>query len=38
MKGRESGMPDENYWDSFFDADCIVTNARLCQDTNRERG
>lgn len=25
MKGRESGMPDENYWDSFFDADCIVT-------------
>lgn len=25
MKGRESGMPDENYWDSFFDADCITT-------------
>lgn len=25
MKGRESGMPDEDYWDSFFDADCIVS-------------
>jgi SAM-dependent methyltransferase len=24
MKARESGMPDEDYWSSFFDADCIV--------------
>src|SRR5947209_4484968 len=24
MKGRESGMPDEEYWESFFDAPCIV--------------
>ncbi len=24
MKGRESGMPDEAYWASFYDADCIV--------------
>jgi SAM-dependent methyltransferase len=25
MKGRESGMPAEEYWASFYDADCIVT-------------
>jgi len=25
MKGRESGMPDEGYWGTFFDPDCIVT-------------
>lgn len=24
MKARESGMPAENQWNSFFDADCIV--------------
>jgi len=24
MKGRESGMPGEDRWQSFFDADCIV--------------
>lgn len=24
MKGRESGMPDENHWGSFFDPSCIV--------------
>jgi SAM-dependent methyltransferase len=24
MKGRESGMPDETYWQSFYDAECIV--------------
>jgi SAM-dependent methyltransferase len=24
MKGRESGMPEEDYWQTFFDADCIV--------------
>ncbi len=26
MKGRESGMPDEAYWRTFFDADCIIRN------------
>ena len=24
MKGRESGMPDEEYWNSFFDAGCLI--------------
>jgi SAM-dependent methyltransferase len=24
MKGRESGMPDEQTWQMFYDADCIV--------------
>jgi ubiquinone/menaquinone biosynthesis C-methylase UbiE len=24
-KGRESGMPDEAYWQSFFNPDCIVS-------------
>lgn len=24
MKGRQSGMPDEAFWESFFDADRIV--------------
>ncbi len=24
MKGRESGMPDETYWNSFFNPSCIV--------------
>jgi SAM-dependent methyltransferase len=24
MKARESGMPDEDLWDSFYDAACIV--------------
>ena len=24
MKGRDSGMPDEDYWNSFYNADCIV--------------
>jgi ubiquinone/menaquinone biosynthesis C-methylase UbiE len=24
MKGRESGMPEEDYWQTFFDADCII--------------
>lgn len=27
MKGRDSGMPEETYWESFFDAACVV--ARL---------
>jgi SAM-dependent methyltransferase len=24
MKGRESGMPDEEYWETFFDTPCVV--------------
>ena len=24
MKGRESGMPKEDYWSSFFDAECVI--------------
>lgn len=24
MKGRESGMPEEAYWNTFFDADTII--------------
>lgn len=24
MKGRDSGMPEEAYWNSFFDADCVI--------------
>lgn len=24
MKGRESGMPDEAYWRTFFDAECVI--------------
>jgi hypothetical protein len=24
-KGRESGMPDEVYWQSFFNPECIVS-------------
>ena len=24
MKGRDSGMPDEDYWNSFWDADCVI--------------
>ncbi len=24
MKGRESGMPDREYWNSFYDAECVV--------------
>ena len=25
MKGRESGMPDEDYWQTFFDVDCLLS-------------
>ena len=24
MKARESGMPEEDYWNSFFEAECVV--------------
>jgi ubiquinone/menaquinone biosynthesis C-methylase UbiE len=29
MKGRESGMPDEDAWESFFDPDKILAKLRL---------
>lgn len=32
MKGRESGMPDKDYWQSFFDADCIVEKLECAKD------
>ena len=25
MKGRESGMPDQSSWDTFFNPNCILT-------------
>ncbi len=24
MKVRDSGMPDDDYWNSFFDAECVI--------------
>lgn len=24
MKGRDSGMPEEDYWSSFFNAECVI--------------
>jgi ubiquinone/menaquinone biosynthesis C-methylase UbiE len=33
MKGRESGMPDEAYWNSFFDAEAML-NKLLPIDNN----
>lgn len=35
MKARESGMPDEPYWESFFNADCIVEKLE-CARSGRE--
>jgi ubiquinone/menaquinone biosynthesis C-methylase UbiE len=35
MKGRESAMPEEIYWHSFYDADCIVENLE-CAKNKRE--
>lgn len=32
MKGRESGMPEESYWQSFYDADCIVEKLECAKD------
>lgn len=34
MKGRESGMPDENYWQTFYDADCIVEKLECAREKN----
>lgn len=31
MKGRESGMPDEAYWASFFDPEGILDKLRVTQ-------
>lgn len=31
MKGRESGMPEEDYWQTFFDADCVVEKLKCAQ-------
>ena len=35
MKGRESGMPEESYWQSFYDAGCIVEKLE-CAKERRE--
>jgi hypothetical protein len=24
MKGRESAIPDEDHWNCFFDAECVI--------------
>lgn len=34
MKARESGMPAEDYWESFFDADCIIRNLDCAKQGN----
>ena len=31
MKGRQSGMPGEDLWNSFFDADCVLSSLD-CED------
>jgi ubiquinone/menaquinone biosynthesis C-methylase UbiE len=34
MKGRESGMPDEAYWQTFFYADCLVEKMECAKEKN----
>jgi len=34
MKGRESGMPDEAYWASFFDPHAVLDRLRLPQNSS----
>lgn len=34
MKARESGMPDEAYWASFFDPHAVLDRLRLPQDSS----
>src|SRR6266481_1856721 len=34
MKGRESGMPEETYWQTFYDADCIVEKLECAKRKN----
>mgnify|MGYP001577894405 CR=1 FL=1 len=34
MKGRDSGMPEEDHWNSFFEAECVVRKLfgeKVCQ-------
>ncbi len=33
MKGRESGMPEERQWQSFYDADCIVEKLECAKES-----
>jgi len=35
MKARESGVPEEVFWQSFYDADCIVEKLRCATDFYR---
>jgi len=30
MKARESGMPDEQMWEGFFDTDAILDGLGIC--------
>ena len=32
MKGRESGLPDESHWESFYDARCILAKLEVPND------
>ncbi len=34
MKGRESGMPEESLWQTFFDAECIVGKMECARENN----
>lgn len=34
MKGRESGMPEEACWQTFYDADCIVEKLECATEKN----
>jgi SAM-dependent methyltransferase len=34
MKGRESGMPDEAYWQTFYDPACIVEKLECAKNKN----
>jgi hypothetical protein len=41
MKARESGMPDEEYWNTFFDAEGVVGKmfgGRVCPSSVVEFG
>ena len=37
MKTRESGMPDQNMWEKFFDAEKILTTLGLDMHINEEK-
>ena len=36
MRGRESGMPGEGVWHSFYDADCIVECLECARETTEK--